>query len=443
MKNNYVNLINFSFGKYSYSIMRNNDRIVYFEVVNNSYVMPIVSFDLYDNEGKSLTNVNHHFFLNQLVNRINVAYKKGIFVDDKEIIEYLTDLKTNIENDDELKKLFKGSFMDGITPESFEVNKKSLISYLDKFKFDTFVSYNNVSIFDGSLEKEQQDDSVDSEIEVVDDSISSDDAVVVDDLANSSDLEVVDDSDVPASLDDVVFDDKEIESITTNNIETEKSVDFNDLDVVEGKDVLQDTQVIPSSDQVKSYDLFNDMLSSKQGETVNNSFDNVLSNLDDEKQYSTESNNQGINNDVFDVSNSFSQSDSENSVDQFKETFTSGSDNVDKQSVLDDGMLSKKYNVDQNNNSYLDQVKDRIESKSNISSSELSTELEVMSTPVSEMNLEKTFVTDKTQLPELENVDNDSVSTDEKKGNVGVVIFVIVLVILLILFSFFLYNYVF
>jgi hypothetical protein len=148
----------FNFGKRSYSIMKNGDKVLYFEVVDGKYVMPITSFSLYDNEGKSLTVVNQHFFMNQLINRLNVAFKKGYFSDDNDIMSYLNDMKNKIERDVELNKLFKGSLMTEIDEFNFEQNKRKILEYLDRFKFDTFINYNNVSIFSGSLEKNPSGD---------------------------------------------------------------------------------------------------------------------------------------------------------------------------------------------------------------------------------------------------------------------------------------------
>lgn len=156
MKDNYSKLITFKFGKHTYDVLKEYDKVLYFEVQDDNYIMPIESFNLYDNQGKSLTSVNQHFFMNQLVNRINLACKKGIFVSDEEIVDYLSKLKNKVESDSELSGLFKGSLMTEINEDNFEKNKKSLLDYLDKNRFDTFVSYNNVSIFTGSLEKEPE-----------------------------------------------------------------------------------------------------------------------------------------------------------------------------------------------------------------------------------------------------------------------------------------------
>ena len=85
MKENYSELCSFNFGKRCYVVIKNSNKVIYFERVNDKYVMPITSFDLYDNEGKSMTLVNEHFFMNQLVSRINIALGKGYFVNDVEM----------------------------------------------------------------------------------------------------------------------------------------------------------------------------------------------------------------------------------------------------------------------------------------------------------------------------------------------------------------------
>ena len=193
MGDNYSNLCMFNFGKRSYSIMKNGDKVLYFEVVDGKYVMPITSFSLYDNEGKSLTVVNQHFFMNQLINRLNVAFKKGYFSDDNDIMSYLNDMKNKIERDVDLNKLFKGSLMSEIDEFNFEQNKRKILEYLDKFKFDTFINYNNVSIFSGSLEKnpsgevpvqeapvEVPVETVQENVPVVSQEVSSEESVVTD-----------------------------------------------------------------------------------------------------------------------------------------------------------------------------------------------------------------------------------------------------------------------
>ena len=153
MNESYIDLCCFNFGKRCYVIMKNNIKIMFFEKVNNNYEMPILSFNLYDNVGKSLTVVNQNFFMNQLINRLNVAFNKGILSTDNEIIGYLNSIKLKVENDEYLKKLFKGNSFGDINEKNFELNKREIIKYLDGFKFDMFVNYNNVSIFNGSIEK--------------------------------------------------------------------------------------------------------------------------------------------------------------------------------------------------------------------------------------------------------------------------------------------------
>ena len=54
MRENYSNLCVLNLGKHCYSIMKNNDKVMYFENVNGKYVMPITSFNLYDNETRNL-----------------------------------------------------------------------------------------------------------------------------------------------------------------------------------------------------------------------------------------------------------------------------------------------------------------------------------------------------------------------------------------------------
>ena len=153
MNNTYNNLCVFNFGKHVYVVMKNADKVMYFENVDGKYAMPITNFNLYDNQGKSLTLVNQHFFMNQLISRLNVAFKKGYFSNDDDVIKYLNDLKGNSENNVELMKLFKGAFMSEINESNFEHNKREILKFLDKYRFDTFVNYNNVAIFNGSLDK--------------------------------------------------------------------------------------------------------------------------------------------------------------------------------------------------------------------------------------------------------------------------------------------------
>ena len=290
MRDNYIKLIDFIFGKYMYTVMRNNDRILYFEVVNNKYVEPIYSFNLYDNEGKSLTSVNEHFFMNQLVNRINVACKKGIFISDQEIVEYLNKVKSSC-GDPELKKLFKGSYMSEINEFYFENNKRSILRYLDKFKYDTFVDYNNVSIFNGSLEKNGNQSVADVNLDVSNESVETNDVVnnepVVESIDDSVEsIDVVDDSDstttsnnidfmnipVDNSLGDVVnssdYFSNQISDNSSQNVE----------EVIENNDVKNDT----SNDMVQDVveDIIDESSVVSNQNNVVQSVDNVQQNAD-------------------------------------------------------------------------------------------------------------------------------------------------------------------
>ena len=276
MRDNYVKLIDFIFGKYMYTVMRNNDKILYFEVVNNKYVEPIYSFNLYDNEGKSLTSVNEHFFMNQLVNRINVACKKGIFISDQEIVEYLNKVKSSC-GDPELKKLFKGSYMSEINEFYFENNKRNILRYLDKFKYDTFVDYNNVSIFNGSLEKNGNQSVADVNLDTSNESVETNDVVnnepVVESIDDSvENIDVVDDSDstttsnnidfmnipVDNSLGDVVnssdYFSNQISDNSSQNVE--EVIENNDVQNVTSNDMVQDVvdDIIDESSVVSNQD---------------------------------------------------------------------------------------------------------------------------------------------------------------------------------------------
>ena len=204
MRENYSNLCVLNLGKHCYSIMKNNDKVMYFENVNGKYVMPITNFNLYDNQGKSLTLVNQHFFMNQLINRINIALKKGYFSNDTDIVNYLNDLKKNSESDSNLMNLFKGSLMGEINEINFENNKREILKYLDKFRFDTFVNYNNVSIFNGSLEKNDvKEDSIpqfevlDNNVEVVDSLSNEETAVTEADIVENNTPEVLEEVSEP------------------------------------------------------------------------------------------------------------------------------------------------------------------------------------------------------------------------------------------------------
>lgn len=266
MRDNYVKLIDFIFGKYMYTVMKNNDKVLYFEVVNNKYVQPISSFNLYDNEGKSLTSVNEHFFMNQLVNRINVACKKGIFISDQEIVDYLNKIKSSCENL-ELKKLFKGTYMTEINEFNFESNKRNILNFLDKFKYDTFVDYNNVSIFDGSLEKGISHNNTTDTVE----QSNSQELVETPDMTseainNSDDLEVID-----------VIDEPTVENVQQSQNVVSSDIDFMNIpvdnssgDVVSSSDYFSNSQPVQTSEHLVSDVVQNDIQVSGSSASLGN-----------------------------------------------------------------------------------------------------------------------------------------------------------------------------
>ena len=257
MRDNFVKLMDFVFGKYMYTVMKNNDKVLYFEVVNNKYVQPISSFNLYDNAGKSLTSVNEHFFMNQLVSRINVAYKKGIFISDQEIVDFLNKVKTSC-GDPELIKLFKGTYMNEINEFNFENNKRNIVRYLDKFKFDTYVDYNNVSVFSGSLEK---NGTVEPAVDQVQESVQPVEPVIQQPTAQETNVQPVDVNSNGMEIVDVIEEPVEENQVSENvevsnqQPEANNSVGFDFMnvpvdnsvgDVVSSSDYFSNSQSAPS-----------------------------------------------------------------------------------------------------------------------------------------------------------------------------------------------------
>ena len=526
MRDNYIKLIDFVFGKYMYTVMKNNDNVLYFEVVDNKYVQPISSFNLYDNEGRSLTNVNQHFFMNQLVNRINVACKKGIFISDQEIVEYLSRVKDSC-NDSELKKLFKGTYMNEINVTNFENNKRSILKYLDNFKYDTFVDYNNVSVFNGSLEKNPVESNNDLKKQtelniVVEPKEEVDDIFQSGELSNEMDvIDVVDESkqkiDVPVlpvqpesveldftnipvdeSKGDVVssndyfsnvqLDNKQsndVEIIDDNlnngvispvgivnqvnsvaNPEVVLSVDMNNQvnsvvnpEVVPSVDMNNQVNSVVNPEVVPSVDMNNQVNSVVNPEVVppvdmNNQVNSVV-NGSVSSQIGTapadfnllygNSNNQQINNLV--------QNSKDSQVIQ-PILNNDASINTQNNSFSNDGFSmteplienSTVSNLNNNNvmyseqigaTNYISEVKDRIESNA------FNTELDVMNPNVTEMDLEKTVVTDKVNMPQLDEVTDQKGKKNKGKKSFGVIIFIIILLLVLAGFAYFLYNYIF
>ena len=255
MKENYNNLCVFNFGKHCYVIMKSNDKVMYFENVNGKYVMPITNFSLYDNQGKSLTLVNQHFFMNQLINRINIALRKGYFSNDDDIVSYLNDLKKNSESDSNLNGLFKGSLMGEINEDNFENNKRELLKYLDKFRFDTFVNYNNVSIFNGSLEKcESQESNV---------------SVVADDNSQNLDIIEEDVQDNGEQMNNEIIDESfEVVDDVQNNIGSSDNIQDNGVDVIE--DISEVNEVTNNVMENNMFD-FSNVSSNDNNDSVDSS----------------------------------------------------------------------------------------------------------------------------------------------------------------------------
>lgn len=434
MKDNYSKLITFKFGKHTYDVLKEYDKVLYFEVQEDSYIMPIDSFNLYDNQGKSLTSVNQHFFMNQLISRINLACKKGIFVSDEEIVDYLTKLKNKVESDSELSGLFKGSLMGEINEENFEKNKKSLLDYLDQNRFDTFVNYNNVSIFTGSLEKEPE-------------------------VSNSNPEEIVSDVEEPLIVEESS---EEAPAVVEEN--SEEAVQFDNLDNIS----VNDEPAVDVNDFFGNAQASNNGYESDFDMQDSNNFNNIffdsnsensIQNVENQSEPVLENPELNVNNNVTD-------------------TFYGG---------FSEPAVSEEV---PSNVSYIDEVKNRIGDSSSVVSdfNSMSTpsafEYQGVSTPeVSETvipleNVEEPVLPSETENPVVSNnevptsasiepdvsvstfstevqndtADKNDLSTDfvdvsdesqGKKSSVGVIIFIIILILLLVGFSYYLYNYVF
>lgn len=434
MKDNYSKLITFKFGKHTYDVLKEYDKVLYFEVQEDSYIMPIDSFNLYDNQGKSLTSVNQHFFMNQLISRINLACKKGIFVSDEEIVDYLTKLKNKVESDSELSGLFKGSLMGEINEENFEKNKKSLLDYLDQNRFDTFVNYNNVSIFTGSLEKEPE-------------------------VSNSNPEEIVSDVEEPLIVEEsseevpVVVEENSEEAVQFDNLD---NISVNDEPAVDVNDFFGNAQASNNG-----YESDFDMQDSNNFNNIffDSNSENSIQNVENQSEPVLENPELNVNNNVTD-------------------TFYGG---------FSEPAVSEEV---PSNVSYIDEVKNRIGDSSSVVSdfNSMNTpsafEYQGVSTPeVSETvipleNVEEPVLPSGEENPVVSNnevptstsiepdvsvstfstevqndtADKNDLSTDfvdvsdesqGKKSSVGVIIFVIILILLLVGFSYYLYNYVF
>lgn len=483
MRENYSNLCVLNLGKHCYSIMKSNDKVMYFESVNGKYVMPITNFNLYDNQGKSLTLVNQHFFMNQLINRINIALKKGYFSNDDDIVNYLNELKKNSENDSNLMNLFKGSLMGEINEDNFENNKREILKYLDKFRFDTFVNYNNVSIFSGSLEK--NDDSVSQVVETVssldiDENASNEDSI--EELDISSDLEpnVLEET-IVSDTSDIVQEvsDNNVSQVSNNNAFDFMSVNSNDSsEFVNSNDYFgslgNSNSQVQNTTEVLSGMSSNDYFS-QAGETniqpqpVVEQVDNVSDNMGN-----VVTNDQVVANDFNTLDNNVASDSVQAVEEQSSVNDTVGAPISDIQPVIsaapqllenpsfvgntdssDPFSLSNTLDSQQNSNiSYIDEVKDRLNAgntdSSDLNQSQFNSEMgsESLGFSPSNLTLGDSVISDTNELPELEKIssapiEEKVVDKTDKKSHLGVIIFMILLVIALGALSFYLYNYVF
>ena len=486
VRDSYNNLCVFNFGKHSYSIIKNNDKVVYFENVDGKYIMPITNFNLYDNQGNSLTSVNHHFFMSQLVNRVNVSLSKGYFRNDKELVDYLNNIKVNLENDSNLKNLFKGSLMGEINEDNFEKNKKEILKCLDQYKLDTFVDYDNVSIFNGSLDKNDNSSDIVS---------SSDVGVIANEFDFSANIPSIDNSESVDSADyfGSLGTENVVNDVVSNSMPNEQEVQnpFNfgpvQSDVVtEPEAGAQEVQNPFNFGPIQS-DVVSEPETSAQKVQNPFSFGSIQSDVVAEPEASVQEVQNSFNfgpiqNDVVaepeasaqEVQNPFNfgpiQSDvvtePEVSVQEVQSAPIQGEGNSDvtlesnglNNSVINDSdnvqfndILSDISNSNDSGNvvdsqiSYIDEVKDRIQS-GNVSSNDDSS---ITFVPNESVQINNTVVDGNNSLPELDTVSNDSVSdvSSKKQGNnknkVGVVVFMFILLALLVVAAYLLYNYVF
>ena len=502
MKDSYSNLCVFNYGKHSYVIMKSSYKIMYFESINGKYVMPITNFNLYDNEGKSLTLVNQHFFMSQLVNRLNVALRKGYFSNEQDIVKYLNNLKSNSENDVNLNKLFKGSFMNEINEKNFESNKREILKYLDKYRFDTFASYNNVSIFDGSLEKgivnnvDDQSVNDDVSLESNDSEKGNDEVVTFDDLETESNSHVdnlgegfnfdtvksndsnefINSNDYFSSLgntssqeqvsNDVLFD---INSDDTNQVVDDTSVDSVDLSSsvnefdnsnFQSNANLDNTIFIQGGNFINNEQFNNveqNVVSQNNigNEQVNNLNQNIQDNVNN-GQFNSVEQNSVSNNNVQNNDNSFINDVSNINVSNQQVLNNTVSTNLENPSVVSDVSSSDPFSLSNSVNSnvsYIDQVKDRMSGGYNKPVSESTSEpqnnvneVESFGFSSSGIMTGDTVISDNSELPELEQISSEPISdnvVEKKKSHIGIIIFMILLVLALGALSFYLYNYVF
>ena len=506
MEKTYNNLCQFNFGKHCYVVMKNADKVIYFQSVDGKYVMSITNFNLYDNQGKSLTLVNQHFFMNQLVNRLNIAFKKGFFSSDQDLIDYLNDLKKNSECSIDLRKLFKGSFMSSIDEVNFERNKREILKFLDKYRFDTFINYNNVSIFDGSLDKNSVD------FQVTDENLKSDieNGVSIQNFDfTGEDFSIMDNSLEEGNKEDQQ---SSVESVVENS----DSAFDGPTEVLEQSGDSQSVGEINTVDQVMIYDPIVQRQSVAEDLKAQNDFGvNSDSNSD---MFSFDTVIDETNNFV-DSNDYFSSLDDVSPDDVFQESVVAGGSSDDYLSQVDDfqshvssdleqsgnnlyengdSNISNDFNYESRSNlSYVDEVRRRLNSSNELNQSSLDDNYQnnagvleeqqaikpvieqslaqsvidnSLSDNVSSLNVVKnknvynsevestnaSFESDNSvdtvidngnkngfeQIPDV-SLEVSKNEVSDEKGKIGIVIFMILLVFVLGLLAFYLYNYVF
>ena len=454
MNENYKCLGNFNFGKRNYVILKNENKIKYFEKINEQYVMPILGFSLYDNEGKSLTHVNQHYFMNELTKKINEAFNKKIFVNDIECINYLDNLIKEISSDIELKRLFKGTNMKIINEEYFERNKKDINKYLDKFRCDTFVNYNNVSIFDGSILKNENKILENSELneEIKEEKI--DEINIEDKLDN---LEVVDFSEIKEDK----LDNLEIIESNEENIDEFEIIDFNQIkeekidefelsedekikeNKIENLEIIDSNQ-INEDNKIKNNDEFLineleksnnviDLISDFEEKNINYQFNNLENNDNSniEVKYEDNINNEEIKNENINEIKKEENLDFINNGNLlFNNSVNENNINNNKINENINTELNKKENI---NLSYIDQVKNRIENNKNESVLNVKNSTNINFGEETDINSE--VIVDNNQLPEIDNINNEIIkeykTTKKKKGKFKFIILFILLNIII------------
>lgn len=481
MRDNYTNLETIKYGKHEYVILKNNDKILYFELINGKYEMPIISFDLYDNEGNSLTSVNQHFFMNQLVNKLNIACKKGIFISNDEIIDYLKELKSKTENDLELKKLFKGVLMSEIDENNFEENKKEILKYLDKYKFDTFVDYNNVAIFNGTLEKNTTEKKEDvSQIDIdknqtttKENDLNND---VLEEYKETNNQPVSQNTIQESNIDNQIQitppSEINLQGVPNNILEQTINIPNNTIpntseqpkQIFENnvQEQIEPIQPMPNNEVTPQQNTNAQGQSPTESSTMRadqlfKNYTNKNSDIDqtiripivENKPIKVQNNEPSDPEDVIMENKSYDAATLNINTPFELLNDINASKNSQKQSLpcefesIINNISSKANNTsnqteinNENSNqsrenkfSYLDEVKNRIENNK---------------TAQSNMNIEQEIISDKNDLPDIDYIEDDDEETiEESRFDKKIMIFFMILIILLTLFTYFIYNHVF